>query len=183
MPNLIKQKRRELGLTQSELAEKTGISYASIKAYESDARKPKPSTMKKLADYFGIPVSELVNQTDGVNQDTVSQFIESLKKAQESINESLLKINEIENRAVQEQIDRLTNKKFDNLEATAISNALNFIISAYEMTNKTDQSLYFSTMVALGQIVENNNDDYKGAIENITKLIHFIEEQNKKASE
>ena len=67
--------------------------------------------------------------------------------------------------------------------ATAISNALNFIISAYEMTNKTDQSLYFSTMVALGQIVENNNDDYKGAIENITELIHFIEEQNKKATD
>lgn len=183
MDNLIKQKRRELGLTQAELAKNTGISYASIRAYESDARKPKPSTMKKLADYFDIPVSELVNQTDNVNQDTVSQFIDSLKKAQASINESLQKFNESENRAVQEQISRLTNKKFDTVEATAISNALNFIISAYEMTNKTNKSLYFSTMVTLGQMVDNNNEDYDAAVQYITDLIRFIEKQNKKASD
>lgn len=183
MENLIKQKRRELGLTQEEFAKEVGISYASIKAYESDARKPKPSTMRKLAEYFDMPVSELVNQTDNVNQDTVSQLIDSLKKAQESISDAMTKFGESENQEIQDQINRIANKKFDTMEATAIANALNFVITAYEMTNKSDQSVYFSAMVTLGQMVNNNNENYDGAIQYITDLIRFIEAQNKKASD
>lgn len=183
MENLIKQKRRELGLTQEEFAKEVGISYASIKAYESDARKPKPSTMRKLAEYFDVPVSELVDKTDNSNTDTVAEFITSLKKAQESISEAMTKFGESENQEIQDQINRIANKKFDTMEATAIANALNFVITAYEMTNKADQSVYFSAMVSLGQIINNNNNDYEGAIKKITDLIHFIEAQNKKASE
>lgn len=102
MINIIREKRRELGLTQKELAEEVGISYASIKAYESFSRTPKPSTLKKLAKVFKVPVSELIenNYVDEVIS-TIQSFMEKEKNInkqnafrQLQIIESLLKNEE-----------------------------------------------------------------------------------------
>lgn len=45
----IKKLRKEKGLTQKELAEKTSLSVASIQGYEQGKYKPKLETVKKLA--------------------------------------------------------------------------------------------------------------------------------------
>ncbi|HEX9766055.1 MAG TPA: helix-turn-helix domain-containing protein [Nitriliruptorales bacterium] len=45
---LIREARREDGLTQAELARRVGTSQAAISAYESGARSPSVSTLERL---------------------------------------------------------------------------------------------------------------------------------------
>ena len=52
---IVRAHRRRLGLTQEELAEKTGISARSISKIETDrALVPRMGTVRLLADAFGL---------------------------------------------------------------------------------------------------------------------------------
>lgn len=57
----IKRHRIMLGLTQQELADKIHCNVAMICGYENEKRKPGLATCRKLADVFGVKVSELTN--------------------------------------------------------------------------------------------------------------------------
>ena len=46
----LKTKRKELGLTQKELAERTGINQADISKLENGTRNPSVNLLKRLAD-------------------------------------------------------------------------------------------------------------------------------------
>lgn len=48
--------RKEKGLTQKELSEKTGIAVITIHGYESDKYKPRQDKLEKLAEAFNVPV-------------------------------------------------------------------------------------------------------------------------------
>ena len=111
--------------------------------------------------------------------DTSNEIEDNL---QMSLIKSIEYLNKIENEEVANQLQRFSEKKFNSMDATAIANGLDFLITAFEKTRE-NQAEYFSAMVSLGQIINNNNDDYEGAIKNITDLIRFIEKQNKKASD
>jgi transcriptional regulator with XRE-family HTH domain len=52
--------RRELGITQSQLAKTLGISQQLIAAYEAGARKIPASMLPKLAKLFAVTLEELV---------------------------------------------------------------------------------------------------------------------------
>ena len=51
---LIKRARQNSKMTQKELAEKVGVSYQMIQAWENNRRNPKVQTMKKIASALGI---------------------------------------------------------------------------------------------------------------------------------
>lgn len=51
---LIKRARQNSKMTQKELAEKVGVSYQMIQAWENNRRNPKVETMKKIASALGI---------------------------------------------------------------------------------------------------------------------------------
>lgn len=53
----IKQLRMWRGLRQADVAEGTGLSRVAILHYEKDERQPSFETIKKLADFFGVPVA------------------------------------------------------------------------------------------------------------------------------
>ena len=42
--------------TRSGVSRETGIPYSTLQAYEEGQRQPSGSTMKKLADYYEVPV-------------------------------------------------------------------------------------------------------------------------------
>ncbi|MFR0073047.1 MAG: helix-turn-helix domain-containing protein [Blautia caecimuris] len=48
----IKDMRKEKGLTQKELAKKTGLSIASIQGYEQGKYKPKIEQLEKIISCF-----------------------------------------------------------------------------------------------------------------------------------
>lgn len=62
--NRIKKLRKELGLTQNELAKKTGISRAVISTYESNINEIPQSNLIKLSRFFGVSIDYLVGNSD-----------------------------------------------------------------------------------------------------------------------
>lgn len=51
----IKELRLKKKLNQSELAERCDLTQTSLSQIESGAKRPNPSTLKKLCDFFEIP--------------------------------------------------------------------------------------------------------------------------------
>lgn len=60
---ILREARAKKGLTQTKLANKTGIYWNTIAKIEGDKQKPKFSTIKKLAEELDIDIRKL--PTDG----------------------------------------------------------------------------------------------------------------------
>lgn len=72
-------------MTKVELAEKIGVTSATISRYCKSQRMPKPDILKKIADVFGITVDELLSDTNfaaikPMDMDSVEKFVELLLK-------------------------------------------------------------------------------------------------------
>jgi transcriptional regulator with XRE-family HTH domain len=61
----LREKRKNLGLTQIQLGEKIGVAGNSICYYESGKRNPNIAVLKKLAAFFNCTVDDLLNDTEG----------------------------------------------------------------------------------------------------------------------
>ncbi|MCC5917634.1 MAG: helix-turn-helix transcriptional regulator [Cryomorphaceae bacterium] len=64
----IKKIRGIRGLTQQQLADKLNVTRGSVSSYEEGRAEPKIETILKAADYFQIPVEDLLKQKLTVNQ-------------------------------------------------------------------------------------------------------------------
>ena len=51
--------RNEMNITQKELAQKLGISVASIAIYELNERIPRDEMKKKISEFFKVPIQDL----------------------------------------------------------------------------------------------------------------------------
>jgi transcriptional regulator with XRE-family HTH domain len=56
----LKRERTLSALTQEELAEKAGLTTATVARIERDEAEPRPSTLRKLAAALGVQPRELV---------------------------------------------------------------------------------------------------------------------------
>ncbi len=56
--------RKELNLSQKELAEKTGITEASLSRYENNLREPKAEIITKISEVLGCSTDYLLGRTD-----------------------------------------------------------------------------------------------------------------------
>ncbi len=97
----LKQLRRENNLSVKELSDIIGINVRNINAYERGDIKPKYTTIKKLADYFGVSVDyftykNIPKKTEikhiAHNADVYLDVVSLLKKLSE---ENLLKMKQI----------------------------------------------------------------------------------------
>lgn len=61
MKRVIKRMRTERGLTQSQLAEKTGLSIATIQGYEQGKFSPRLDTMFRFCNVLDLPLDELID--------------------------------------------------------------------------------------------------------------------------
>ena len=68
--NKLKELRKKKNLSQSELADAVGLSNQVISFYENDKRNRKIENWYKLADFFSVPVSYLLN-SDDKNEDEI----------------------------------------------------------------------------------------------------------------
>ena len=60
----IKQRRKQLRLTQAELAQKAGLTPAAVARIERNEAEPRMTTLRKLAEALGIEPHELVKGED-----------------------------------------------------------------------------------------------------------------------
>ena len=63
----IKRLRTDAGLTQSELAKKVGVTRATVTQWETGWSQPRMGAVERLAEAFGVSISELVDsRTKGI---------------------------------------------------------------------------------------------------------------------
>ena len=62
---LIKERRAELGLTQQDLSDYTGLSVRIIKSIESEKGNPSLRTLERIVEILGL---EIVIKVKGVNE-------------------------------------------------------------------------------------------------------------------
>ena len=58
-PNKLAQLRQNAHLSQKQLAQKLGVSQASINYWENGQRTPSVKAAQKRSDYFKMPISEI----------------------------------------------------------------------------------------------------------------------------
>jgi len=72
--------RKELKLTQTELANKLNTSVSVISRYERDEMTPSIDTAKKLAEYLKASVGYLLGETENDNLLKDPEMMERLKE-------------------------------------------------------------------------------------------------------
>ena len=60
MGQIIATKRKELGMTQMELAERMGVTDKAVSKWERDLSYPDVNSLPKLAEIFGMTVDQLM---------------------------------------------------------------------------------------------------------------------------
>lgn len=69
-----KSLRVNAGITQTEISKYLGITKATVSYYESGKRVPSNSVMKKIANYFKVPVDYLLGM-DYVMEDPNDEYL------------------------------------------------------------------------------------------------------------
>ena len=77
--DLISQKRKELGLTQSELGSMLGISGKAVSKWERGLSKPGDEHLKRLVDLLGLPVDSSI-MTEGKKNAQRTTFLSTIRK-------------------------------------------------------------------------------------------------------
>ncbi|MCR5135134.1 MAG: helix-turn-helix domain-containing protein, partial [Clostridiales bacterium] len=73
MGMMIAEKRKEMGMTQLDLAGLMGVTDKAVSKWERDLSYPDVNALPKLAEVFGMSVDELMQiKTESVQQDTES---------------------------------------------------------------------------------------------------------------
>ncbi|MBF0547367.1 MAG: helix-turn-helix transcriptional regulator [Candidatus Riflebacteria bacterium] len=97
-PERLAQIRKEKGLTQQELAEKSGVSVIQIRRYETAAAQPTMELIRKLAITLGVSADLLVFDKEERGPDdelrlqfeAISKFLPEEKKIAKALLEGLI---------------------------------------------------------------------------------------------
>ncbi|WP_443080719.1 helix-turn-helix domain-containing protein [Streptomyces sp. PTD5-9] len=65
--DLLRKLRKERGMTQCQLADALGCSRAAVSTWETTGRLPRPKRLQLLADFFDIPVCELIEDGESLS--------------------------------------------------------------------------------------------------------------------
>lgn len=64
MPNNIRSERVRLGLNQTQLGERIGVSVTTVRDWENENRKPASDKVVEMAHLFGCTIDYLLALTD-----------------------------------------------------------------------------------------------------------------------
>lgn len=67
----LKELRKEFGLTQQQLSDKTGITIRSIRNYETEIREPNSKSMAILENFFNVSGAYLRGETNERNNNMI----------------------------------------------------------------------------------------------------------------
>ena len=137
--NIFKRLRISSGLTQSEIAQRIGISRSTIGMYETGAREPDFETLEKIADFFNVDTDYLLGRTDrtSILPETIGLYNSSLNKKDEKDIEKILD-------HTREQLLNQEGLMFDGNPATpeAVDSILSAMQIGMEMAKKKHKEKY-----------------------------------------
>ena len=73
--NYILELRRKSGLSQSELADRIGVTNKAVSKWETGKSKPTTDTLRKLAAIFHVPIEQLLSLKDKERKMKVSKIV------------------------------------------------------------------------------------------------------------
>lgn len=74
---LLKEQRIKLGLTMAEVAQRVGVSEATISRWESGiSNNMKQSNIKKISEVLNIPISKIISADDELTEDECCSHIQ-----------------------------------------------------------------------------------------------------------
>ena len=82
----LKKLRKKAGLTQEELSETLGISYMTVRRWESGKSIPRIDEIRRIAQALNVPESDLLNDPPPVSGEWVITLKVSNKLDKEEIN-------------------------------------------------------------------------------------------------
>lgn len=90
MPEVLRSLRISKSLTQSEVAEKLGLTTNAYQSYERGTSEPNCKSLRTLADYYGVSVDYLIGRTnERYSENTV---IEQYMTLPENVQVALLEL-------------------------------------------------------------------------------------------
>lgn len=107
--NIIKRKRKELGISQKELSEKLGTSQQTVSRLEKTSIENIPCNfLVKLADFFQIPVDVLLyGEQSDMYGTQMEELLELYKKLDESNKATLILIGKRLNEVQKEKLKKM----------------------------------------------------------------------------
>ena len=78
MGMIIAAKRKELGMTQLELAEKMGVTDKAVSKWERDLSFPDVTSLPRLADIFGMSVDELMQVKQASQEEETGKSVHDI---------------------------------------------------------------------------------------------------------
>ena len=144
-PERISDERKNVGLTQDELASQLGISRQSITLYEKGARVPDIEVLRKFADFFDVTADYLLGLSDNRTAETAA-IGDKLGLSDEAINR-LTEAAEIGlNDEVIDRLSEATEVIYRPMEV--VNGKVNFIYDRSEKGNFTRASaiMYLRTL-------------------------------------
>ena len=160
-------------LSQQAFAELFDLKRGTLGAYEEGRSEPKIETIIKIANYFSIPIDDLLTRELTVNE--LLKFKSSLSEMHElSHPESLVQVPCITEKNKDEYLENYKNKKFLEemiqvtlpIESTETMRA--FVVTNLEMT-KQNQG-FFPKDIVFGTLVK--KDHYKNIEDGTVVLAH-----------
>lgn len=105
----IKERRKELGLTQEKLGEFSGVNPVQIRRYESNKQIPKISILQKIANALEIDFTELLKDQNIIeyNRKSIVSAIEKIYKNDDLIVELITDFNKLNDDGKKVAADRI----------------------------------------------------------------------------
>lgn len=73
----IRRLKKLHNMTSRQLAKKLGLSKDTVDSYAIGRLTPKPETLRKIAEVFGVPVEELTKPPDEILRNSYRDYVES----------------------------------------------------------------------------------------------------------
>ena len=77
-PDNLRNLRLQRSMTQRDVADGLGTSQSAIAMWENGTREPDFKTIKRIATFFGVPMSSLLPSSEKIDEDYVNVVAESL---------------------------------------------------------------------------------------------------------
>ena len=87
--NRLKQVRQLKGMNQKELADALNLSQAAISGYETGKYDPGMKIWKQIADFFGVTVDYLIEDTSDDKKKSPADDVSEAKKAMHDLVDEL----------------------------------------------------------------------------------------------
>ena len=159
----IKAARKSAGMTQEELGQKLGVSGSAIAQYETDKRKPKMETLRRIADALGIQPWELDGQVKDMSNILmfISQQIALNRAIKEDCGDTPLAA--LRNTELGDYIDSMDE---DSVE-TSLFNILNTCFAQEVSTHSSQTDIVTELLSFFDQL---NPDGQQKAVERVGEL-------------